>query len=125
MSGKPFEKGVSGNPGGRPKAAIGMARLVREKTADGAELVEFWLAVMRGEVPAMSDEKSRRWAADRLTERGFGKTPVTIEVTTPGDGVRVPDMRGRSIAELRELAGRSRTPAPAEASRDDGSGSVH
>lgn len=39
MRGRPFPPGESGNPGGRPKGATAMARMIRDETRDGAELV--------------------------------------------------------------------------------------
>jgi hypothetical protein len=81
-SGNPaWLRGVSGNPGGRPR---GLAALVRERTEDGAELVEFMLAVLRGKkrvngnAPALS---LRMEAAAWLADRGFGKVPQALEHT--------------------------------------------
>jgi hypothetical protein len=67
--GRPFPKGVSGNPGGRPK---GFAALVREKTNDGQLLVDFMLRVLNGEEKgaSVSDKVA---AAKFLADRGFGK----------------------------------------------------
>lgn len=75
-----FPRGKSGNPGGRPKAAVAMAALIREKTNDGADLVDFALKVQKGEIPEMADAKSRRWAHDWLSDRGFGKPIQDIDV---------------------------------------------
>jgi hypothetical protein len=66
--------GVSGNPGGRPK---GLAALVREETADGAELVTFMLAVLRGRKKAPL--RLRMEAAAWLADRGFGKVVQPLE----------------------------------------------
>jgi len=76
--GKPFPKGVSGNPGGRPR---GLAAYVRENTGGGEEVVELMLGVMRGDViggqvPRIRD---RMDAATWLADRAFGKAVAQVE----------------------------------------------
>ena len=70
-----FKPGVSPNPGGRPK---GIAALVREQTADGAELVEFMLDVLRGK--RKGPLRLRMEAAAWLADRGFGKPVQQLDV---------------------------------------------
>jgi hypothetical protein len=48
VTGRGFLPGVSGNPGGKPRDPF--ARLIRERTKDGLELVEFALAVLRDDL---------------------------------------------------------------------------
>lgn len=95
--GKPFEKGRSGNPGGRPKS---FASLIRERTDDGRELVEFFLALKNGKiithehgepfVDAIASEKvetkDRTDAAKWLADRGWGKAQESVEVSGPDGG---------------------------------------
>lgn len=74
-----FPPGVSGNPGGRPK---GLRSMIREQTGDGAELVAFALAVLRGKRRAMM--KQRLEALYWLADRGFGKAAITLPDLPPG-----------------------------------------
>ena len=80
MSGGRFEGGKSGNPGGRSRASAAVARMIREATADGQELVDFALKVWRGQVDEMNTEKSRQWAHDWLSDRGLGKPLQDLDV---------------------------------------------
>ena len=76
--GKPFKKGQSGNPGGRPKVVAEVKELAREHTAEAIQTL----------VSIMSDPKSapaaRVSAANALLDRGYGKPPqhITGEVAT-------------------------------------------
>lgn len=128
---KPFDKGKSGNPGGQTKAAVAARRMVAElissETDGGKEIVLFALNVMRGEGGAPGkgedednscwDQKSQRWAADFLANRLWGKAPLVVEVTNGDESALMPDMRGKSLEELRRLA--------AGGSADDGPANVH
>lgn len=73
-----FIKGKSGNPGGRPKAAQELAKLIRAETRDGAELVEFAVKVLRDPT---ATERNRAWAADWLSDRGFGKPQQEVAIS--------------------------------------------
>lgn len=74
--GRPFLKGQSGNPGGRPK---GLVSAIREQTRDGEELVTFMLRVFRGEAGARL--RDRLEAATWLADRGFGKPTQAMELS--------------------------------------------
>jgi Family of unknown function (DUF5681) len=70
--GKPFEKGQSGNPGGRPKVVAQVRELAREHTAEAIQTL----------VSIMTDPKSapaaRVSAANALLDRGYGKPPQHV-----------------------------------------------
>lgn len=136
-----FQKGISGNPGGRSSAAAELARRIRERTSDGLELIDFAIGVLRGtgatvrppdaptnwqatKVP--DDPKSRMFALDWLSERGWGKSKQDLDILigqvelTPEqramlDALRMsPHERRERIEQLRQrMLG-----AAAEAPRD-------
>lgn len=102
----PWPKGKSGNPGGRPHESIkGLARKIRESTGDGEKIVDFYLAVFRGE--ALDDGRlptlaQRMEAAGILLDRGFGKAVTPIDLTTGGEGL--PDALPFDPGKLSEAA---------------------
>lgn len=75
--GRPFPKGVSGNPGGQPK---GLVRTIREQTREGDELVDFMLGVFRGRHKQVR-LRDRIDAATWLADRAFGRPMQHMEHT--------------------------------------------
>lgn len=70
MVGKPFQKGVSGNPGGRPKDEI--KHLARQHTESAIRTLA---GIMNQEG---SSESARVAAANSLLDRGWGKAAQII-----------------------------------------------
>ena len=68
----PFQKGQSGNPGGRPKEIAEVKELARQYTAEAIERLLFW---MRSRDPRASVA-----AAQALLDRAYGKAPQQIAV---------------------------------------------
>jgi hypothetical protein len=73
--GKPFPKGVSGNPGGRPKVLGDVQELARQKSPEAITTL----------ANIMHDEKAppaaRVAAANALLDRGYGKPTQPISQT--------------------------------------------
>lgn len=72
-----FQKGQSGNPGGRP-CVRGIREMIQSQTKQGAELVEYALEVLRDKNARTSD---RNYAHTWLSDRGWGKAVEHVEVT--------------------------------------------
>jgi len=75
-----FPRGVSGNPGGRPR---GLARETRTQVgADGEAIITFWLSIMNDETTRTAD---RLEASRLLAERGCGKPPAQVLEDDPAE----------------------------------------
>ena len=70
MIGRPFQRGTSGNPGGRPKAAHSIQELARKHTI---EAVDVLVQIMLNE---KAPPNSRVAAANTLLDRAYGKAPT-------------------------------------------------
>lgn len=126
-----WPKGKSPNPGGKTKAEVAARRmavdLINAETDSGREIIMFAIDVMRGtcEDIEATDAKSRRWAADFLADRVWGKAPLTVTVA-PAVSVTVDDLRGKSLAELEQLTAELDALPPGESEDSDGTpGDVH
>ena len=93
MIGRPFPKGVSGNAGGRPKAAQSIQELARKHTIEALDVI----------VQIMLNEKAppnaRVAAANTLLDRAYGKAP-TFSTTDPGTFKRAIDLSDDELAAI-------------------------
>ena len=69
MNGR-FQKGESGNPGGRPKAAHGIQELARKHTIEALDVL---VQIMLNE---KAPSNARVAAANTLLDRAYGKAPT-------------------------------------------------
>jgi hypothetical protein len=70
--GRPFQKGRSGNPGGRPKVVAEVKELARKHTG---KAIETLVSIMDNPKAAPAARVS---AANALLDRGYGKPPQHI-----------------------------------------------
>lgn len=75
-----WQAGRSGNPRGRPPAALSVAAMVRDSTEDGAWIVREILSVARGQHKEITDARSRTWALEWLADRAFGKPIQAVDL---------------------------------------------
>lgn len=116
--GKPFVKGQSGNPGGRPKS---FSEAVRE-VCDELKLARVALDIALGEQFTASnmfgkDIKVRPKIAERLEalkflrDTGWGRPAVAVTVSGPGGGPLRFDLSGMTDEELASIETIYRTAA--------------
>lgn len=74
--GKPFQKGVSGNPGGRPKEIEEVKKLAQEYTVAAIKNLARWMV--------SDNAKASVSASIAILERGWGKPTQTLEHSGKG-----------------------------------------
>jgi hypothetical protein len=95
---KPFPKGVSGNPKGRPKLpdlSEAIAKVLADEK-DGKTALEAVLMALRAKAV-----KGDVRAAQELLDRGFGKSKSNVDITSGGQSLASrPDLSKLSDEEL-------------------------
>lgn len=90
-----FIRGMSGNPGGRPK---GMGVYILEQTNEGKEMVDFMLQLLRGELT--NDLRVQAQAATWLADRSLGRPAVQQAVEASKYNSTMPLINGHDPINL-------------------------
>jgi len=77
--GKPFTKGVSGNPGGRPARKIDVEKLAKEQTPKAIAALVKALKYPRERVPAAVALLNRGWGMPKQQISGDQDRPLVVD----------------------------------------------
>jgi hypothetical protein len=91
--GRPFLKGTSGNPGGRPKGNEDVKEAARQYTVESIERLAFWMR--------SNDPRASVLASDKLLDRGWGRPSQDVKLQAellPGLAEIVKQARARVLA---------------------------
>lgn len=83
--GKPFQKGSSGNPGGRPKSEIEVRELARAHTTAAIQRLADWMMSddARASVAASQALLNRAWGMPTQPHSGEGGGPLYVVIGDP------------------------------------------
>ena len=96
----PFKPGQSGNPLGRPKSAISIAKHVSRETNDGAELVDRLLEISRNEkCPLRERLQATSVLLDRLAGRPLQPSEVALAIASESAITYPPRWHEMSLGE--------------------------
>lgn len=93
--GRPFQKGQSGNPSGRPKTPEEVQALFKERTE--------WAAYRLFELAKSAEEPIALKATIEILNRALGKAPESVKVTTDSAGPFVSMGAGEILAIVASL----------------------
>ena len=97
MIGRPFQRGTSGNPGGRPKATHSIQELARHHTIEALDVL---VQIMLNE---RAPPNARVAAANALLDRAYGKPP-TFSTSDTQAFKRAIDMSDDELAAIASAA---------------------
>jgi hypothetical protein len=98
MRGRPFKKGESGNPGGRPKVIAELRELAREHAPDAIKEL--------ARLASKAKSETARVAAIReLLDRGYGKTAQVLDTDNEADqsDLTAEELRTELLADFPRL----------------------
>ena len=72
-------------PPGRPKGYKGIAKEIQKRTQDGKTLLDFLFSVLDGTVTGGATLAAKMWATEQLLNRGYGKAPQVVEISSTLD----------------------------------------
>jgi hypothetical protein len=96
MRGRPFKKGESGNPGGRPKVIAELSALARAHAPDAIK------ELARLAIKAKS-ESARVAAIRELLDRGYGKAQQIVENEDDLSNKTAEELRTEVLADIAAL----------------------
>jgi hypothetical protein len=105
--GRPFQKGVSGNPGGRPKELQGILELARQHAP--AAMDTLLHVAKHGQ-----SEAARVSAAIALLDRGFGKPNQSLDASITRLTRRADEMTDDELAAIAAGGGDDAAAPPAD-----------
>lgn len=94
--GRPFQKGVSGNPGGRPKEEHHVMTLARAHTPEAIKALVLALKYPRERVPAAIALLDRGWGKPVQMIAADPERPIAIEFQWQDAGVNGSVIQGES-----------------------------